>query len=315
MDGQDRANRTDIGAFIAWLAMKGAIGAASLMPLRVLFPSFRGLAAACRLLGIRRRVVRVNLRAAFGKEMPEPELDRIEKGCYAEYGRIVSEIVASDRLLRGKEERFELLGRDILDEAASGGRGLLILSGHIGNFVAGAHYTRTVGYRMAFIAKRIGNEYINREIEQVYGRHGNTIIAVRGFRNDPEAGAKVFRAMKQGSIVVALVDQDAGVEGTRTTFFGLPTYLPGGPVALACRGGIAVTTGFATREGGRISIDIQPPIDYSSAASLKEAVSAVLDEYSRRLEEKVRKHPEQYFWFHKKWKALPEILERYKGRG
>jgi KDO2-lipid IV(A) lauroyltransferase len=313
--GAGGGSRSKAGQLIAWLAMKGFIGAASLLPLSVLSPVFRAVAAAARLLGIRRRVVRVNLRAALGKDLPEKELERIEKDCYAEYGRIVSEIVASDRLLRGKEERFGLLGRNILDEAAAGGKGLLILTGHLGNFVAGAHYLRTSGIRMTFIAKRMANEYVDREIGKVYGRHGNRIISVRGFRNDPEAGMKVFRAMKEGDFVVALVDQDAGPEGTRTTFLGLPTYLPGGPVALACRGGITIVTGFATRKEGRIRVEIQPPVDYSSAASLREAVSIVLDEYSRRLEEKVREFPEQYFWFHKKWKSLPEVRAQYRERG
>ncbi len=44
-------------------------------------------------------------------------------------------------------------------------------------------------------------------------------------------------------------------------------------------------------------------------------MSVVLDEYSRRLEEKVRQHPEQYFWFHKKWKAVPEIARAVRGEG
>ena len=259
--------------------------------------------------------MRVNLRAAFGKELPERELDGIERDCYAEYGRIVSEIIASDRLLRGKEEHFELLGRPILEEAARGGKGLLILSGHMGNFVVCAHCMRSMGIRMTVVAKRVANEYVNREIEKVYGRGGSRVISVRGFKNDPQGGLKVFRGLKRGNIVVALVDQDAGPEGFRTTFFGLPTYLPAGPVRLACHGGIAVTTGFATREDGRIRIEILPPIDYSSAASPEEAEKIILDEYSRRLEEKVRKFPEQYFWFHKKWKALPEIRARYQGRG
>src|SRR5512139_990764 len=96
---------------------RALLAVASLLPLPVLFPVFRALASACRVIGIRRRVVRENLRAAFGKDLPAAELAGIERGCYAEYGRIVLEIVASDRLLRRGEGYFEALGLPILEEA------------------------------------------------------------------------------------------------------------------------------------------------------------------------------------------------------
>jgi KDO2-lipid IV(A) lauroyltransferase len=303
------------GSFLAWLAMKGFAGAASLLPLPVLFPAFRALAAACRALGVRRRVVRENLRAAFGETVPATELDRIERGCYAEYGRIVAEIAASDRLLRRKEEHFEATGLDVLSDAVHGGKGLLILTGHIGNFVVIGHYLRSLGFPMTFVARRLANEYMNREIEAVYGRHGSTVIPVRGFKNDPQGGIRLYRCLKRGDIVVALVDQDAGPHGYMSAFFGLPTSLPSGPARFAFRSGTPVATGFATREGGRIRVEIQPPVDYSSAGSPEEAERLLLDEYSRRLEAKVRMAPEQYFWFHKKWKSVPEIRARYEGRG
>ena len=299
------------GQFAAWLAFKGAVGVVSILPLCILFPVFRWLAAAFRIFGVRRRIVRVNLNAALGKELPKSELAQIERDCYAEYGRILAEILASKRLFRKKKDQFELQGRHIIDEAINNGKGLLALSGHFGNFIAVAHYMPSIGVHLSLIAKRIANKYINREVEAVYGRNGNKVISIKSARNDPEGGAKVFHTLKQGNIVIALIDQDAGPSGTLTTFFGLPTYLPGGPVALACRGGIPVTTGFAVREGERTRIEVDAPIDYSSAKSTDEAVSIVLNEYSRRLEEKVRKYPEQYFWFHKKWKTLPEIRAQY----
>jgi KDO2-lipid IV(A) lauroyltransferase len=301
--------------FLAWLAMKGFLAGVSLLPHPVLSPVFLALAGACRALGVRRRVVRENLRAAFGNDLPVPELDRIERGCYAEYGRIVAEIVASDRLLRRREEHFGALGLAVLEEAVRGGRGLLILTGHIGNFIVIGHYLRSLGFPMTFVAKRAANEYVNREIVKVYGRHGSTIIPVRGFKNDPEGGIRLYRSLKRGEIVVALVDQDAGPEGYKSTFFGLPTSLPSGPARFAHRSGTPVTTGFATREEGRIRVEIQRPIDHSAAGSPAEAERIILDEYSRRLEEKVRSAPEQYFWFHKKWKSVPEIRAGYEGRG
>lgn len=303
------------GSFSAWLAVKSFLAAASLMPLSALRCLFRAIAAIFLALGIRARVVRENLRSAFGDRLPPSDLEQVARGCYAEYGRIVAEIVRSDDMLRRKEEVFDLRGSHFLEEAARSRTGVLLLTGHIGNFVVAAHFVRSLGFRMTFVAKRIANPYLNREIEALYGRHGSSIIPVRGFRNDPSGGIRLYRSLKRGEIVVALVDQDAGPEGYRSTFFGLPTSLPSGPVRMAHRAGVPVMTGFATREDGRIRIEIQPHIDYPSDASSDAAERIILDEYSRRLEEKVRKVPEQYFWFHKKWKSIPEIRARYDSAG
>ena len=300
---------------LQYASFRTLLAVASLLPPAIQRHAFGALAALCHALGVRRHVVRENLRAAFGKDTSDPELDRIARECYTEYGRIVSEIVASDRLLRRKEEHFEASGLPILEVAVRNGKGLLILTGHIGNFIVIGHYLRSRGVPMTFVAKRLANEYMNREIEKVYGRHGSTIIPVRGFRNDPQGGIRLYRSLKRGDIVVALVDQDAGPEGYISTFFGLPTSLPSGPARFAYRAGTPVATGFATREGGRLVVEIQPPIDYSSAGSPEAAERIILEEYSRRLEEKVRKAPEQYFWFHKKWKSLAEIRARYEGAG
>jgi KDO2-lipid IV(A) lauroyltransferase len=303
------------GSFFAWLTVKGLLAFATLLPLPVLDRLFRALAATFHALGIRRRVVRENLRSAFGTQLSTAEIDGIARRCYAEYGRIVAEILRSDQLLRRKDENFDLAGLDLLAGTGRAGAGVLLLTAHMGNFIVEAHLFRSLGLPMTFVAKRIANPYLNREIEALYGRHGSTIISVRGFRDDPQGGLRLYRALKRGDVVVALVDQDAGPEGYISTFFGLPTSLPSGPVRLAHRCGVPVVTAFVTRENGRIRTEVQPPIDYSSAGSPEAAERIILDEFSRRLEEKVRQVPEQYFWFHKKWKSVPEIRARYDGAG
>jgi KDO2-lipid IV(A) lauroyltransferase len=307
----ENESRLKIGSYAVWLAVKGLLAATSLLPHACLLGFFRAASAAFHALGIRRRVVRVNLRAAFGEDLPEPELDRITKGCYAEYGRILAEIIHSDRLVRRKEEYFDLRGMHLLEEARRSGTGLLLLTAHIGNFILAANYYRSLGYPMTFVFKRIANPYMHREVEAVYRRYGGTGIEVQGSRNDPKGGIRLFRRLKEGDIVIVLVDQDAGPEGHIGTFFGIPTSLPAGPVRLAVRSGTPVFTGFVTREGGRILGEVQARIDYSPAGSPEAAEKIILDEYSRRLEEAVRKAPEQYFWFHKKWKSVPEIRARY----
>jgi len=296
-----------------YLLLRSLWAAASRVPSSGLLRAFEALGALLFRMGLRRDVVMANLRAALGETHPEPELRRIAIGCYARLGRAIAEIVRSDELMRTGKVAFDVSGLEFLDAALRGGRGVIILTAHLGNFLLGGFHLRNLGYRIVYVAKRMNNPRVDEEIQKIYGMRGTTVIAIRGFRNDPAGGLRIFRALKNGEAVAILNDQDAGPEGYHSRFFGLPTSIPSGPAAFAYRTGATVISTFVTAEQGKVRIEIQPPIDYSAAKSGEEAAARILDEYSKRLEEKVRQCPDQYFWLHKKWKSVPSVRAMYGG--
>lgn len=287
--------------------------ASSRIPPSGLLPAFEVLGALLFRLGLRRDVVMTNLRVALGASLPERELRRIAVGCYARLGRAIAEIVRSDELIRTGKVAFDVSGLEFLDAALRSGRGVVVLTAHLGNFLLAGFHLQNLGYRLVYVAKRMKNPRVDRDIQKIYAMRGNAVIPIRGFRNDPGGGLRIYRALKNGEAVVVLNDQDAGPDGYQGRFFGIPTSIPSGPAAFACRAGAAVLTGFVTGEGGKIRVEIQSPIDVSPARSEEEAVARILDEYSTRLEEKVRECPEQYFWLHKKWKSSPGARSIYDG--
>ncbi|UCD48282.1 MAG: hypothetical protein JSV28_05775 [Deltaproteobacteria bacterium] len=298
-----------------YLLLRSLWAAASRVPSSGLLRAFEALGALLFRMGLRRDVVMANLRAALGETHPEPELRRIAIGCYARLGRAIAEIVRSDELMRTGKVAFDVSGLEFLDAALRGGRGVVVLTAHLGNFLLCGFHLRNLGYRLAYVAKRMNNPKIDEEIQKIYATGGNTVIPIRGFRNDPRGGLRIFRALKNGEAVVVLNDQDAGAGGYQGRFFGLPTSIPSGPAAFACRAGAAVLTAFVSGTVGKRRVEFQPPIDISGAGSEEEAVARILDEYSTRLEEKVRACPEDYFWLHKKWKSVPGIRAIYERRG
>jgi Kdo2-lipid IVA lauroyltransferase/acyltransferase len=297
---------------VEYFLVKALWAAASRIPPSGLLPAFETLATLLFRLGLRRTVVMANLRAALGDTLQEADLRRIAIGCYARLGRALGEIVHADRLMKTGKVAFDISGREHLDAAIGEGRGVVVLTAHLGNFLLGGYPLRNLGYRLVYVAKRMKNPRVDEEIQKIYAMQGNVVIPIRGFRNDPAGGLRIFRALKKGETVVMLNDQDAGSEGYVSRFFGLPASIPSGPAAFAHRAGATVLTGFATGNGGTIRVEFQPPIGYSSAGSGEEAVARILDEYSRRLEEKVRQSPEDYFWLHKKWKSAPGVGSMYK---
>jgi KDO2-lipid IV(A) lauroyltransferase len=299
--------------YIEILLLKTCFFLFSIIPFPVLSAIMRGLARAAYAAGFRRRVVMTNLRAAFGERVPEEELEKIARACYAEFGRTMSEIAKPAYIIKNWREIFHVVGAENLDGELQKRRGIVILTGHIGNYIAVGYLYKSLGYRVNVVSKNLKSEAANREFIRFFERYGSRLIKITGQRNDPAGGMKILRALKKGEVVVIMNDQDAGLEGYESTFFGLPTYIPSGPAQFIFKSGASVITAFAGRKSGKIVIVFQEPIDYSPAKDAGEAGKIIFDEYTRRLEEKVREMPEQYFWLHKKWKSLPDIRAAYTG--
>lgn len=282
-----------------------------LIPFSLLSGVLRGVARICYRFGLRRRIVLTNLRAALGRDLSEDEITRIALNCYLDFARNIAEVAKPEHIIRNLEGTFHIEGIEILDRALESGKGVICLTGHLGNFPATGYYFRKHGYELIVVMKGFKNESAYREFVHFFERYGASLITVTGYRDDPGGGLKIYRTLKKGKMVVIVNDQDAGPEGYKSTFFGLPTSIPAGPAQFGFRTRACIITGFMTRKHGKIVVQIQEPIDYSGTESEDAAARIILDEYTRRLEEKVRESPEQYFWLHKKWKSVPEIRSRY----
>jgi KDO2-lipid IV(A) lauroyltransferase len=299
---------------LEYAALRVALGLFRRLPFAVLRPLLQGLCSLAFALGLRRRVVETNLAAAFGDATSPGAVRGIARECYAEHGRIIAEILKEERFLRSPGTTFDISGIETLRDSVAAGRGTIVLTAHLGNYVLVGYQFARMGYTMAYVSKPVHNPAVRLELEKFYTKHGNTIIPIRGFKGDPAGGMRIFKTLKRGGIVVVINDQDAGPEGYISTFFGRRTSIPSGPAHFAFRTGAAVLTAFITRRDGKIAVRIGAPVDYSTAATPRDAEALILDEYSRRLEEAVREGPALYFWFHKKWKTDPGIRARYEGR-
>jgi KDO2-lipid IV(A) lauroyltransferase len=299
---------------LEFAAFRALIGASRGLPFRLLRPCLSRLFAFIYRVGLlRHRIVETNLSIAMGGAATPGKIREVARKCVAEHARIVAEILHEGRFIGNSGESFRVSGIEHLRDAASGGRGVLVLTAHLGNIVLAGYQVARMGYPLAYVSRPVRNPAVRAELEKVYTKYGNTIIPIRSSRNDSLGGLKIFKHLRRGGALVVINDQDAGTEGYRSVFFGVPTFIPSGPAHFAFRSGAAVITAFAGRCGDRIGLEIQAPIDYTGAKSREDAESLILDEYTRRLEAKVRESPELYFWFHKKWKSSPEVRERYRG--
>ena len=254
-------------------------------------------------------VVRDHLRLAF-PDAEERWRRRIGRRCYARLG---AEAVAVFRLAgMGRREvraRTRVTGLEVVEGAVRSGRGVIILSAHLGNWEVGGSALVARGFPMDVVVARQRNELFDRYLTRSRERLGFGIIP----RNEGRRG--VLAALKAGRLAGILGDQDARRAGVFVNFFGRPASTARGPAVLALRSGALVVTLFAVRLPGwrpRYHVYLEvleeeavPGAPDGGTAGRAARVAAMTQAFTTRIEEYVRKYPEQYFWLHKRWKTPP----------
>ena len=251
-----------------------------------------------RPFGIRRAVVERQVSAAF-PGLTEPEVARIARASYASLGRTTIETALLPTYSR--EQVLELVERtegwELVERALALGRGLMIVTGHLGNWELGGSYVAARGVPLEAVARRMENPLFDSYLNETRRRIGMTVI------HDADAVRRVPRAMREQHVVAFLVDQGAvGLASTWVPFFGRYAKTPRGPAVFALRLGTPLLFACALRQpSGRFVIHFEPvPVD--STGTLDADVDGIVAAYTSTLERWVRRAPEQYFWHHRRWK-------------
>jgi KDO2-lipid IV(A) lauroyltransferase len=254
-----------------------------------------------RVVRYRRKVARENLRRAFGTEKDEAELLRILRGVYRHFGQMLVEFcrfpVLSGRRI---EQLVTMEHAEILEEAAQGGGGVMLVSGHFGNWEMMGAAIAHKGYRVRALVANQKNVAV-----------GNLMDRLRRYvQVDPiRVGISlknILRALERGEFVAIVSDQNAGRRGVFVDFFGRPTSTPQGPAAIAMKRNVPMVLAFDVRKpGGRHRVVLErfpAPATFPTGA---EGLRALTQLYTKRLECYIRRYPEQWLWLHRRWKCSP----------
>jgi Kdo2-lipid IVA lauroyltransferase/acyltransferase len=254
---------------------------------------------AFRPVGLRRGLVEGHLRQAF-PDRPAAWVSATARAAYRHIGR---EAIGLLRLIRtGPREVLEATtveGLEAFAAAVAEGRGVVLVTGHLGNWEIGGAALAVRGIPLHAVAQPQENPLFDRALGAMRERLGMRVIDRR--RATPLA----LRALRAGRVVAFVADQDARGHGAFVPFFGRLASTHRGPALLALRTGAPVFLGTALREpGGRYRIRLDR-IPLEPAPPDGDAVRAITAAFTARLEAAARQAPEQYFWFHKRWKTRP----------
>lgn len=277
-------------------------------------PSLLG-SALHTLLPIRRRIVRENLQQAFGDRLSEAELRHLAKCFYSHFLKAVGEnlamMVSSERRIAGK---VDVLGIEHVLKAAEQKRGILILSGHFGNWelsaVAAMLQFKRYQNRFHVIRKRLG---LGLE-SVVFGRFHNAGLRVI---RQTDALTSVFDALEKNDVVIFIMDQHnvLGSKAIAVEFFGREAGTNRSLALVARQSGAPVIPAVSYRgRDSRHVMNFHPQLEWISADHHREELYLNTLGYNRVLESFVLDHPDQWLWGHRRWKLEKQRPTRRRQR-
>jgi Kdo2-lipid IVA lauroyltransferase/acyltransferase len=294
-------------ALEAWL-VRGLAAGLRALPRNGALGAGVSLGEVARWLGLRREVAEANLTIAF-PEKPAAERAAILTAHYRELGRVVAEYPRLPELVQsgGDQVVARVGGLEHLEAAHARGHGVILLTGHYGNFeLLGAWLGRM--NPVDFVVKPLSNPAVEAQLAAWRTAAGVGAIPIGA------AMRGAFRALRARRWIAMLADQDARRAGTFVPFFGRPTSTAAGPAELSLRTGAPIVMGFVTRRlDGRLELDVEAPLE--GAGATPEAARDLTARHTARLEAWVRRQPAQWFWLHRRWKTPPPAAaEDSRGR-
>ncbi len=280
------------------------LGLLGVLPRRAALGAGRLLACAGHAAAARqRKVAHHNLRMAL-PELSEPERTRIVRGVFRNLGRLLVEFARFPGLDRGNIENLVVYeGLEHYRAALDGGRGVLVLTAHVGAWELSSFAHSVYGYPMKFLTRPIDNPLVEDLIARYRTRAGNAVIS----RTDAVRG--VLKALDDNEAVGILIDQNTTRgDGVFADFFGIPAATTPGLATFALRTDAPVVPGFirwdASRE--RHVLEFRPPVPLIRSGDRRADIQANTARFNRIVEDFVRKHPDQWLWIHRRWKTRPE---------
>jgi KDO2-lipid IV(A) lauroyltransferase len=258
----------------------------------------RWLGGLAHRLDRRHREVALRNLALALPEVPEPERRRLVKECFRHFGAALCDAISSTRFTATELcHRMSLRGWENLEEAERRGKGIFILSAHLGLWELVPPVIGLTRGRMDIVVRPADNRWLDRELRALRERFGNAVIPKRG------AARKMLEVLRAGGRVGILIDQRVQEkEGIAVPFFGRPALTSPILARLSLRTGAAVVPVAAYPEpGGRYRVVVRPAILPPEGQDGDEAVAALTRRYLEVAEEDIRAHPAMWLWMHRRW--------------
>ncbi|HTZ11428.1 MAG TPA: lysophospholipid acyltransferase family protein [Candidatus Margulisiibacteriota bacterium] len=243
-----------------------------------------------------RKSVKENLRVIF-PEKPENEIRVLGRRMSRNFAKYLVDFFRFPMMDAGyikknvKAENFQYL-----DEAIAKGKGVIILSAHIGNWEMGGIAIAQMGYPLWVVALPHKNKKVNDFF--ISQREDKSVKVIQlGM-----AVRKCFEVFKRNEILALVGDRDFTDDGIVLEFFGKPSVFPEGPAAFSLKTGAIIVPGFMFRNrDDTFTLRMEKPIEFNPGSDRKNDIRNLISLYKPLIEDYIRRYPDQWFMFRRFW--------------
>jgi KDO2-lipid IV(A) lauroyltransferase len=256
-----------------------------------------------RFHGRLRRVGLRNLSLAM-PELSAEERDETLRGVFRHLGWQLVEFCRMARYTReNTADWMRTEGLNYYRAAKLRGKGVLIVTGHLGAWELSSFYHSLMGYPMSMVIRRLDNRRLDEFVNGIRCLHGNRVL----HKDDFARG--LLSSMRKGETVGILMDTNmTPPQGVFVKFFGQQACTASGLARVALKTGAAVLPGFMVWEKaeGRYVLHFGPELSLQRTGNAEADILAATQRCTQAIETWIRRYPDQWLWIHRRWKTRPE---------
>ena len=259
-------------------------------------------AVAFRALGRLRRVGLRNLELAF-PGITAGERETILRSEYRNLGLLLAEFCKMQGYTAATAGRFiRYEGLENYLRARERGKGVLVLTGHLGAWELSSFYHSLMGMPMGMVIRRLDNPLVDEFVNRIRCLHGNRVI----HKDDFARG--LIASMRAGETVGILMDTNmTPPQGVFVPFFGVPACTASGMARIAEKTGAAVLPGFLLWEQSeqKYVLRFGEELEIVHTGDAEQDALTNTATFTAAIERYIRQYPDQWLWMHRRWKTRP----------
>jgi KDO2-lipid IV(A) lauroyltransferase len=260
-----------------------------------------------RLLGGLRKAGMKNLGIAF-PNLDAAAREKMLRGTFESLGRVLGEVsqfpkYSKEKMASMVDFTFDEYTQRLYEQIKSEKRGVLITTGHLGNWELLVQTFAVWHEPMSYLARPIDNPLIEDLTVAMRTKFGNMPL------NKTNSARTAIKLLREGAIVGVLADVNSHPkEGVFVPFFDVQACTTAGPATLAIRTNAMLFPIFCVYDHSlnRYKIVHGRAIEPANTGDREADIIATTAEYTAEIEKIIREYPDQWLWIHKRWKTRPK---------